>query len=83
MRKKSVSVLLILTLMVAFFQPLISVVSTTVVAAQTLYVFDLKGFINSLPSAGNVRYDYLKFATALQGLANRDSAKRPSVWQRL
>lgn len=75
MRKRIISVLLLLTFMVTFLQPLMSVTTTTVAASQTLYVFDLKDFINSLPSGGNVRYDYLKFATALQGLANRDTAR--------
>ena len=52
-----------------------SLSSTTAVAVQTLYVFDLKGFINLLPSGGTIRYDYLKFATALQGLVNRDGVR--------
>lgn len=75
MRKKLVAFLLLVIFMASIFQPLMLLTSTTAVAEQTLYVFDLKSFINSLPSSGNVRYDYLKFATALQGLANRDSAK--------
>lgn len=42
---------------------------------KTLYVFDLEAFINTLPKAGEARYDYLKIATALQGLVNRDEAQ--------
>ncbi len=42
---------------------------------KTLYVFDLEAFINTLPKAGEARYDYLKIATALQGLVNRNEAQ--------
>ena len=59
MRRKLIALLLFLTLVVGGLQPLIDLSSTTAVAAQTLYVFDLKSFINSLPSEGTVRYDYL------------------------
>ncbi|MBO5070528.1 MAG: hypothetical protein J6C37_09230 [Roseburia sp.] len=38
---------------------------------EKLYVFELESFINSLPSS-KLQYDYLKVATALQGLANRE-----------
>ena len=75
MRRKLIALLLFLTLVVGGLQPLIDLSSTTAVAAQTLYVFDLKSFINSLPSEGTVRYDYLKLATALQGLVNRDTPR--------
>jgi len=75
MHKKLIAVLLFLVFMTTFLQPLVSLTSTTAVASQSLYVFDLKSFINSLPSEGTIRYDYLKFATALQGLANRDTAR--------
>ena len=40
--------------------------------SNTLYVFDLETFLDTLPSS-KVRYDYLKLATALQGLVNRDT----------
>ena len=40
---------------------------------KTLYIFDLGAFLDTLPGT-RVQYDYLKFATALQGLANRSGA---------
>ena len=44
--------------------------------SQKLYVFDLESFINTLPGS-KVQYDYLKLATALQGLANRE---KPQIY---
>ena len=38
---------------------------------QNLLVFDLERFINSL-SSERAKYDYLKVAATLQGLANRE-----------
>ena len=45
---------------------------TVKAAGDTLYVFDLESYLGSLGASTKVQYDYLKFATALQGLANRD-----------
>jgi hypothetical protein len=44
--------------------------------AATLYVFDLKTFLGTIPTSV-AQYDYFKMATALQGLVNRD---RPRIY---
>ncbi|MBQ5749315.1 MAG: hypothetical protein IIV87_04075 [Oscillospiraceae bacterium] len=75
--KRLLSALLALVLL------LTPVMMTPVEAAEksassnhTLYVFDMEEFLKN-KGYGQVPYDYLKFATALQGLANRE---RPQVF---
>jgi hypothetical protein len=41
---------------------------------NSLVVFDLKAFMNSQPNS-KMGYDYMKLATALQGLVNRDQPR--------
>ncbi len=48
---------------------------TNAAAENTLYVFDMETFLGE--QTRQIPYDYLKFATALQGLANRE---RPQVF---
>ena len=69
--------------MLALVLLLTPVMMTPVEAAEksassnhTLYVFDMEEFLKN-KGYGQVPYDYLKFATALQGLANRE---RPQVF---
>ena len=42
--------------------------------SQTLYYFDLENFLDEAKN-DKVHYDYLKLASALQGLANRDEPR--------
>ncbi|MBO5069980.1 MAG: hypothetical protein J6C37_06415, partial [Roseburia sp.] len=70
MKKRLLAMLLCLVMLATAIIP---DTKTVQAADPTLYVFDLESFINELPSTGTVRYDYLKFATALQGLANRET----------
>lgn len=72
MFKRILLFLLCVCMLTATIQPFSVFEGEEVSAADTIYVFDLEAYINTLPSSGPVRYDYLKFATALQGLANRD-----------
>ena len=71
MKKKVLSILLSLLMMVSTAIPVVQTVSAEP-EKQTLYVFDLETLINGLPDS-TVQYDYLKFATALQGIANRST----------
>ncbi|MCL2157986.1 MAG: hypothetical protein FWH48_01115 [Oscillospiraceae bacterium] len=46
--------------------------SPRAIPEDTLYIFDLKSFIEKIQTP-RAKYDYLKLATALQGLVNRDA----------
>ena len=43
---------------------------------KILYTFDLEDYLREIPTS-KIRYDYMKLATALQGLANRTE---PQLW---
>ena len=69
MKKKILAFVLSLVMMASTAIPSIQAASAED-PKPNLYVFDLESMINQLPDS-TVQYDYLKFATALQGLANR------------
>ena len=69
--KKLLSYLLVIAMMLSFI-PAVQGAAQPEEQAQTLHVFDLEAFLKTLPD-DTAKYDYLKFATALQGLANRQS----------
>ena len=76
MMKMCKKVLALLLALILVFQSVPVTVMGTVEqngsAEKKMYVFDLETFIVTLPTS-KVRYDYLKLATALQGLANRET----------
>ncbi len=69
--KKYVALLLCALLLLGATAPLNA--QPAAASANTLYVFDLESFINGVSTDSKVQYDYLKLATALQGLVNRDT----------
>jgi len=71
-RKKLVAFLFTICLLAA---TLPAAVATNTLEG-TLYIFDLKIFLGTLPDAA-AQYDYFKLATALQGLVNRD---KPQIY---
>ncbi len=74
--KRILSLVLALVLLLTpmLSAPVFAANETDNAAENTLYIFDLGAFLDTLPGS-RVQYDYLKFATALQGLANRDGAR--------
>ncbi|MBQ1263915.1 MAG: hypothetical protein IIY04_00675, partial [Oscillospiraceae bacterium] len=67
----------LLLALVLLMTPIISVQAKETIGTakdKTLYYFDLEGFLNEAEN-DKVHYDYLKLATALQGLANRDEPR--------
>ena len=70
--KRTLALVLALVLMLT---PMVSVGSAEESTGnKTLYVFELESFLNALDTE-QARYDYLKFATALQGLVNREEPR--------
>ena len=68
--KRLLAMLLALVLMLTPIIP-VQAAADTEIKENTLYLFDLQTYIHSLESTV-CQYDYLKLATALQGLVNRD-----------
>ncbi len=68
--KRLLAMLLALVLMLTPIIP-VQAAADTQIKENTLYLFDLQTYIHSLEST-ECQYDYLKLATALQGLVNRD-----------
>ncbi|MBQ1264664.1 MAG: hypothetical protein IIY04_04530, partial [Oscillospiraceae bacterium] len=71
--KRLLAMLLALVLMITPIIP-VQAAQTMEVKDDTLYFFDLEKFITSIEST-ECQYDYLKLATALQGLVNRDEPR--------
>ncbi len=75
MKRKLLALLLSVAMLFSMLLPIGA--QTVKAAGDTLYVFDLEAYLGSLGASTKVQYDYLKFATALQGLANRD---KPQIY---
>lgn len=71
-RRVLVTLLVIIFIFQAIPATAVDLNDQTNVGSSTLRVFDLESFINTLPTS-KIRYDYVKLATALQGLANRET----------
>ncbi len=71
--KRTLALILALVLMLT---PMVGVGSAETGAGEkTLVVFDLETFLQESLETEQARYDYLKFASALQGLVNRDEPR--------
>ena len=76
MRKNKPIALLLALCMAIASMPVAKAADAADTLDGTLYIFDLKAFLGSLPDAA-ARYDYCKLATALQGLVNRE---KPQIY---